>query len=91
MILDNCDFTDDGIKSDESKFQAAESSFDLEIVNYDLSIDHAISDLQNIIDSLQQLKKTKNICGYVKYNVTTKTAIRYDKSVKKSIKGKVMI
>lgn len=91
MILDNCDFTGDGIKGDESKVQTVESSFDLETVNYDLSIDHAITDLQNIIDSLQQLKRTKNICGYVRYNVTTKTSIRFDKSVKKSIKGKVMI
>lgn len=88
MILDNCDFAEDGIRVDDSN---VEPSFDLDKVNYDLSIDHAISDLQNIIDSLQQLKQTKNSHGYIRYSISTRTATGDAKSIRKSVKGKVML
>lgn len=91
MILDNCDFIDDSIKLNDNQIEEIESSFDLDEVNYDISIDHAIIDLQNIIDSLQKLKQSKNNHGYIRYNVTTRITTDDTKSVRKSVKGKVML
>ena len=82
MILDEI------TKSSTQMIDENNDAFDLEKINYDSSIEHAIADLETILAELKAIKKTKNIHGTIRYSIRTNLA---SNSYKRNIKGKVML
>ena len=81
MILDEI------TKSPTQTIDENDDAFNLEKINYDSSIEHAIADLETILAELKAIKKTKNVHGTIKYSIKTNLVSSY----KRNIKGKVML
>lgn len=63
-------------------------NFDLDKINYPNSIDHAIADLESILEDLKSIRKAKNIHGNIRYSIKANIG---SGSYKRNTRGKVML
>lgn len=63
-------------------------NFDLDKINYPNSIDHAIADLESILEDLKSIRKAKNIHGNIRYSIKANIG---SGAYKRNTRGKVML
>lgn len=63
-------------------------NFDLDKINYPNSIDHAIADIESILEDLKSIRKAQNIHGNIRYSIKANIG---SGAYKRNTKGKVML
>lgn len=63
-------------------------NFDLDKINYPNSIDHAIADLESILEDLKSIRKAENIHGNIRYSIKANIG---SGAYKRNTRGKVML